>query len=233
MAHSPLRITAELAGSVASFDGRIQLDAILEHVAWRRAGRPTAEMGAPAMTFDIPLAKLQAGGLWVWRCSEGEAEWIAGDLTHYTRQFPTERARALRRNERKINVGAGPLKSYRLPLPLMLAREVVWHAVGDLDAVAEMVSCITHIGKKHNVGHGQVKRWRVEDADEDRSLIREDGSPARPLPVELAETAGLDVAGLYPQMAGHRPPYWHPDRRRLCYLPRAPRLGEEVEEWEL
>lgn len=228
----PLKVTAEIGGSVASYDGRIQLDAILEHVAWRRAGRPTAEMGAPAMTFQIPLAKLGAPGLWVWRCSEGEAEWVGGDLTHYTRQFPTERSRALRKGERKVNVGAGPCKSFRLPLPLLLAREVVWHAVGDLEAVAEMLSVITHIGKKHNVGHGQVKRWRVEEAEEDRSLIREDGSPARALPVDLAEAAGLEVEGLYPEMVGHRPPYWHAERRRPCYLPTAPRVGEEVEEWQ-
>lgn len=210
----PLKITATMRDPICSYGGEIMLDAVLEHVAWRRAGRKTYLMGDPPDSYEIPLKRSGDRESWVWHCSSVSADWVFDDLSHKTRQFPFAKGRYLDPKQRKINVGAGPTKSFRLPLPLMFAPELTWHCFGHRGLIEGMLDEIQWLGKEHNRGRGKILRWSVEDLDEDRSLVY-DGQPMRPLPVCLFP----ELIGCRTGQVGHRPPYWHPERRTLCYLP--------------
>ncbi|KAF0964934.1 hypothetical protein MLGJGCBP_01928 [Rhodococcus sp. T7] len=60
----------------------------------------------------------------------------------------------------------GRYRSWLMPLPLTVCRHLVWRAVGDPAAVAEMLEPIVSIGKKRGSGHGHVLTWTVDEAPE-------------------------------------------------------------------
>lgn len=215
----PLIVTAHLNGPVATSDGVFQLDSILEHFAWRLKGRPTFEMGAPAANFEIPVKKIEFDGGWLWSCSQGLAKSKCDSLVYYQRKFPLERGRMLKAKDRKINIGAGPTKGFRIPLPLSQFDSVVWHLVGDEGEVQAMLDMVTHLGKKRNVGWGRISKWQVEPVDFNWSLVRAEGGPACPLPLPVAKSLGLDFDERDAVLVGYRPPYWHRDSKAMCLLP--------------
>jgi len=218
----PLKITAKMGGSIGTYNGQIMLDGCLEQVAWRLAGRKQYSMGSPADTYEIPLARFGDGdGPWVWCCSTSIAEWIFDEIQYKNRQFPFGRARLLKADQRKITVSSGPNKSFRLPIPKTFATEVTWYCVGDFDLISAMLNHIHYLGKEHNRGMGKVLEWVVERVDYDYSLFDGDGKPNRPIPVDLRigcdpyDFSGMDGFQAY---VGYRAPYWHPDRKALCYM---------------
>lgn len=189
---APLRITALLGSGTALPYGPLALDALL---AWAVAAREG--FMAPVDGYreiEIPVAREPGGRFHLASFSCGEV--VAHEASWVNRRFPVPEAQALAEpGFRRIQINAGAQKSYRIPLELQHFRDqrLTWFALGDGDRIADLLSLVTHIGKRRGVGHGWVREWRVEPCEPWPGFpVLRDGQPMRPLPLDwpgLAEDA--------------------------------------------
>src|SRR5512141_2354496 len=157
----PLRVTARLAGQVSLPGGFLALDALLAAAVAVRDNLPPAPPGH-YQHIDVPLE--WAVGRRFHLASFAAADWEAHDLRHVNRRFPLDLAQDLGNAKlRRVNLSAGPTKSYRIPLEAGHVRgdALVWWCVGDATGVEELLRDVTHVGKKRGVGLGAVLSWEV------------------------------------------------------------------------
>jgi len=150
--------------------------------------------------------------LWGWCASAADdSVWAARGVLE-VRKKP-EAAKMVRyAKDKTLNTGAGATKAYDLSIPTVLAREVVWYAHGDPDAIQALLTAhVPAIGKKRNIGSGTVREWRVEQCDVDRSVVDEEGRLRRRIPLGAVDGA--------PGYGGLRPPYYHASRLAACVEP--------------
>ena len=121
----------------------------------------------------------------------------------------------------RIDIKSSRYKAYRMPLVVQLFDRLVWYAVGDLEAVRDLCGMVTHIGKKSSQGLGAVDHWQVEPCPMDWSVVANDRL-TRAIPAE----DGIPGTGIsYRVMSyGIRPPYWHTDHQRVCFVSEVKRL---------
>lgn len=150
--------------------------------------------------------------LWGW-CASAAAETAWGVRSKLEVRKRPDLARMARYTDAKAaNLGAGHMKAYDLAVPTVFAREVVWHAHGDLERVAALLTrFVPAIGKKRNLGSGTVREWRVEPCADDHSTIA-DGAPMRRLPFGCASASSTRVGAI-------RPPYYHHTRLVMAVEP--------------
>ena len=71
------------------------------------------------------------------------------------------------------------------------AETVEFYGFGDAEKCRDLIqNFIFGIGKRANSGAGQIGEITIHYLDWDQSYIREDGQPARPLPLEMWESLG-------------------------------------------
>ena len=109
------------------------------------------------------------------------------------RRFPIAEAQAVGGRIGTLNLSGGPAKSFRLPLEtaLLSGDTIEWFALGDREAVADLVRWVRSLGKRRGVGLGVVERWDVEPFDPEGArwasgfpVLRE-GRPLRNLPLDV------------------------------------------------
>lgn len=86
-------------------------------------------------------------------------------------------------------------------------RSLVWQALGDPDAMIDLLSEIRSVGRMHTTGWGQVDEWRAHDSDAQPEFCGAvaSGRPIRNLPASCAGRYGLDEADGLPGRI--EPPY--------------------------
>lgn len=143
--------------------------------------------------------------IWGWCASAADdSAWLGRDVLEVRKRPPA--AQMVRYSlDKTLHTGAGALKAYDLPIPIVLAREVEWYAHGDPDKVRALLQRhVPAVGKKRNIGSGTVREWIVEPCDVDRSVVDETGRLRRRLPLGAVDG---------PQGYGAiRPPYYHHTR---------------------
>jgi len=229
--HVPMRITARMANSVVTTDGISHIDGILAAAAFGRLPRderdalPLPQHTARPIDVDVPLARwacaapagasaalLDDDGLvWGWCGSSMHARWTAEE-TRAVRRRPPMDAYARYTDGGTENIAAGPRKAVDIALPARLAESIEWYALGDIDAVRDLLGDVHHLGRVRNHGSGEVLEWTVEPIDDDRSCVWQ-GRPVRALPTSWPGVRG------HVRLAGLRAPYWHPSRRCPVFLP--------------
>lgn len=112
----------------------------------------------------------------------------------------------------------GRWRRYAMPQLITLTPALTWRAVGNLQAIADLLTPIRAIGKGRARGEGTVTRWEITPAPTldvwAAGHVHPDGSLGRPAPPACLIDAGpIRDAGL--ALTGIRPPYLHPARRRL------------------
>ena len=129
-----------------------------------------------------------------------------------------------RRQYTALNPKAG---AYRNTLDIyepLCAERVVWFGQGDLAAVGEFLSELTHVGRKTRQGFGRLVpgSLTVEPYDADRSIvwpIEDRPVPMRPVDIEAWRAMGFGTEGLRIEPATDRMPYFDATGQRLCVLP--------------
>lgn len=233
----PFTVRARLAtGYAHAVPWGISLDGLIASEIWenRKAVALAAGDDWPAYRtdrapedIDLPLDRCAGDGAQCWHWSatfafpEGE---LPGPHVHTWVARPDQHALAQMTDRLPTHVDPrkGRYRSWVMPLPLTVAPSLVWRAVGDPTAVADLLTGIVAIGKKRASGHGQVLDWTVApDLSADRwefAHLHPDGRLGRCVPAAcLRDHAGIDHGG-----HGHigvRPPYMHPDRRAAVILP--------------
>ena len=221
----PLKITAKMQdGRVAGTDPYFPLDSIMA-AEWMRRNHPEAYYNASSHLLtndlivpDLPLARCGEGEDWYFACSFNTIPPIAEYIMYWHKRFDDQLEQYIefKGKRGKVDVRSGKNKAYRMPLVVQLFDYLQWFAVGHLESVRELISTITHIGKKTSQGLGGVDYWEVEPWPEDWSVVR-DGKLTRAIPVEsgFPEEVQESRIALY----GIRNPYWHTSNQRVCIMP--------------
>lgn len=218
----PMKITAHMQdGRVATVDPWLPLDSILA-AEWMRRRSPEAYYNASShmltnglITPELPFERRGQGDSWYWACSFNTEPPLQEYVMYWHKRFDDHLEKYIDFGGRrgKINVKSSKYKAYRMPLVVQLFTQLMWYAVGDIEAVRDLCLGVTHIGKKASQGLGAVDWWEVEPWPEDWSEMKK-GKLTRAIPAELGNISAGRLA-LY----GIRPPYWWKDHQRACYMP--------------
>jgi CRISPR type IV-associated protein Csf3 len=234
--HQPLLVRAILASGLAqAAPWGIALDGLLASEAWadqkttRRAGGDYTsglDLDSPD-DMDLPLARCRiADDAWHWAatCAYPENQpdtppdvrYWTGRVDHRALEHLTPSLPAT------VSDRQGRYRARRMPLLVTPCTAVVWHAVGDPEALKAAVGGITAIGKKRSQGEGHVLRWDIITGTGldtwTASHLHPDGSLGRPTPEACLQgrpppmNGGIGTAGI-------RPPYMHRSRQHTLRLP--------------
>lgn len=173
----------------------------------------------PLQEIDLPLERSVCGRVWLASFAIYEPE--LHEPRHVHRRFPIAEAQLLGAPKmRAINIAAGVNRSYRIPTRVVhvAGDTVTWYARGDLARVEELLSRVTHLGKRRGVGRGPVAAWTVEPITAWPGFPTTlDGMPLRALPE--------DWPGVSPDAqrahAVLSPPYWMHANAELAWVPHA------------
>lgn len=212
---TPLRITATLRGSVTlPPGGGLAIDGLLAFVVAERAGLVAGfgEMVRP----EIPIAESMCK-----RFHLATYAMIAGVEAHELRwvnRRPIIAEAQVFGLTKRINITAGINKGYRIPQQVTHVKDgrVTWFAIGDAEAIRDLLTDVTHLGKKRSVGRGAVTSWLVEPYDSwgDGFPVVRDGRPLRALP---PGHPGLVAPKLRHVTLTY--PYWEARRAEPCAVP--------------
>lgn len=218
---TPLKVTAHLVdGRFSSTDGIIMLDAILYH-AWFIKHHPEvfddAYEDRDIGNIGLPLRQLPGNR---WAASKGVYEQIEIRVEHYNKRpdfFAGDKYSYLGQNSGIIDDSQGVYRAYRNPQLIRTVRDgiITFWCVGHKDQVQSLLDLMIGVGKKTAMGFGVVRRWEVENCEDDYSTEHPVYGLMRPIEVETSERT-YDVPIMQYAI---RPPYWKPKNFRLCYVP--------------
>lgn len=233
--HVPLQVRAHLVAGIAhAAPWGIALDGLLAAELWdqhKAATRAAGDEHVRAFELDdppdlnLPLARCQPsdGSPWHWAATCAHPDQPARVQVHTWTGRLDARAHEQVATDLPKTVSArqGRYRTRRMPLLVTACANVTWHAVGDVDAIRDLLAEVPSIGKKRTSGEGHVLRWEVRAVDVDERTaahLHPDGTLGRTTPLACAEQlpgAGNGGRG----RAGLRPPYMHPARQHELVLP--------------
>ena len=228
----PLQVTAHLASGIASgVEWGPALDGLLAARLWsaRKNERPADAPRGLDPEHDpedmpVPLARVHYEDGWYWAATCGwpvdldptpEVRYWAGraDQRHLAELCETM--------PKEISESTGRWRSRVMPTPVLMCSRMRWHAVGDPDAVEELLAPVRAIGKRRGTGEGEVLRWDIAELAAgalEAAHLDQWGRLARPTPVSvMGEEPSVPCGPV--SIYGIRPPALHPSRRELVRLP--------------
>jgi hypothetical protein len=171
---------------------------------------------AEAPPLEIPVAKEPGGRFYL--ASFSDSQWEGHELRWVNRRYPVAEAQALAGPKlRRIQINAGPCKSFRIPLESghLVGDEMRWWCLGEAEPIRDLLALVTHLGRRRGVGLGRVAEWMVEPCEPwDGFPVLRDGRPLRPLPLDWPGLVATE-----PGMAVLFPPYWERTREEVCAVP--------------
>lgn len=206
----PLMVRAALAAPYvpAYSDGSIHLDSLLSYAVYAHLPYPVRRGGEHEEGAVTPLPlKLS----WI---KDGLPLWCASDLrpqgdairgaAYWHKRWPETHLQFM--DKKRANTKAGRNKEMRVPLATVQAPELRAICIGDRRKVEELLSHISHVGKKSSQGYGRVAKWEVEPLENISSEDAEDAAlRARPIPLDYL--GGLTEGSA--RLGGFTPPYWY------------------------
>lgn len=154
----------------------------------------------------LPLEKYEEGGEWVWMSSV--IRWSSfgkymKSMTQSMDQYKLTRLRnegVVKYGAKSLNTASGSLKSSISLLPSAAYSTGEVFCVGDKARIEELLSYVSHIGKKHQRGCGVVLSYTVSEVEENNLWLD------RNIPLALKSVALADHKLC--SNIGVRPPYW-------------------------
>lgn len=150
------------------------------------------------------------------------------------------RRRGGHRQYTAINPKAGAYRNTLDVYETLEADRIVWFGRGDIAAVGELLSELTHVGRKARQGFGRLipGSLEVESYDVDRSIawpIEDRPVPMRPVDIDAWQAMGFGTEGLRIEPATARMPYFDAASQRLCVLPPSRRAywADDAQRWLL
>jgi len=191
------------------------LDGLLGFVAAQRLGL-VAGFG-PLQDVAIPIEREPAGRFYL--ASSPQVSWDQREQRYIHRRFPLHEAQMLGDAKlRRVHIGAGACRSYRIPGDVAWAKgdAIRWWCVGDKVSIEGHLIEVRYLGKRRAVGRGIVDRWEVEPCEPWPGFpVTREGQPLRPLPLDWPDLAE-DVGTGYHVLS---PPYYRHTDEVLCAVP--------------
>ena len=113
------------------------------------------------------------------------------------------------------NKQSGKYKSWMESYVKKNVDEVVYYTNGDFDVICSLLEDLRYLGKKASLGYGKVSKVRVEEINEDMSLVY-NNKAMRPLPA-IEKYSGLDDKSKALYNLTH--PYWERGNEEICIMP--------------
>ncbi|UQX13638.1 hypothetical protein [Candidatus Mycobacterium methanotrophicum] len=234
-----LHITATTPhGIVLSRPWGVAFDGLLASVVWHRrkwearaAGHHlTYQPDGPQETLPLPLARCgdpDNDADWHWLATFADLHPRIQAVSDPDIRWRTSRTDHPRLQQlapvisRQVSDTAGRYQRRVVPVPARPATHLTWRAVGDPDAIRDLLTDLPSIGKNTGVGEGLVTRWEVTETPdvEDWSAghEHEPGVLGRSAPPRCIEHAAIDTGPL--GTGALRPPYLHPAARAEAFQP--------------
>lgn len=216
-----LRVRAHLRTGVVA-DRWMPLDGILLYQAHRDKDGPQVMTVPGGYTCQgvstLPLGIVHPGRRnWYYQCSWAQWSHDVEGRDYWNKRFDAQFADLVDFDSRrgKVIIEQGRYKAYHMPIFYRAALWVEWHCIGDRVEIEQLLSTVTHIGKKASQGWGRVARWEIEPWHEDWSVWR-DGRLTRGIPAEdVCDTGGPFNLAYY----GIRPSYWKKSNHKMLAMP--------------
>lgn len=210
----PLVISCRVPQAICIPDGHLALDGLLAAAVVMATGQPPALTPQDCARVEIPVAREPEGRFHLASFAIYDVERRGRGYTN--QRFPLQEAQEMGDERlRRITITTGPCKSYRIPREHAFVADsaIRWYALGDADAILELLSVIRYLGKRRAVGLGKVVpgSWRADPIEPwpGFPVLGRDGEALRPLPMD------------WPWLGEHEPAY-----RTLTY-PYHDRAAEE------
>lgn len=171
-----LKVTACLLdGRVNSNDGLFNLDSILAY-AWMLVHYPDILQNRDLridnlIEPDLPLAKDKDGR---WKTSLGFYVQYDEIVEHWHKKindFDAQQFVDFKGRRGKIDSRKGEFKAYRMPQLIRVISDIEFYCVGDPIKMQKYLNLVTNIGKKGSQGYGYVKKWEIEEIEDDYTDI--------------------------------------------------------------
>lgn len=243
-----LRVRAVLAAGIATpSPWGIALDGLLaaqlfeaSQAARRDTDQPLIRAREQDQPPDLPLPLARctpAGGPWHWAATTAYPETHASviDVHHWSARVDHRHLEHVAGQlPRVISTRQGRYRTKRMPLLVTPTPAVVWHGIGDLEAIRALLEGVASIGKKRSTGEGHVLSWTIEPAPDLDPLaaghLHPDRSLGRPVPAACMALLPAGTRDGGTGTAGIRPPHMHPARTHHLVLPATVATSEEKED---
>ncbi len=212
----PLHVTAYVPGQVR-ITAPIALDALLGYVVATSSGLAPAAHEGELRPIEIPIAREPGGRFYL--ASFSVCRVAARELRYTNRRFPIAEAQMFGHGIKRLQINAGPSKSFRIPHEALHVENgrLDWFCIGDRGEIAELLTFVPYLGKRRGVGYGRVAEWTVTPCTAwDGFPVMRNGRALRNLPVDWP---GLDPDALIVQRAPLDMPYWTQTRAELVAVP--------------
>jgi CRISPR type IV-associated protein Csf3 len=219
-----LEITCELKSPLCGFPP--PLDSLLNWViaikenSYASKGKDLKDIEE----LKLPLEKENFSEGWFYKCSNPiyniEFEWIE----RVAKRLDIESIVNKVANFPKSNPsGRGAYKSYFLALKIQRIKFIKWFCVGDKNQIQNILQQINALGKKTSVGYGFIKSWKIEEIENDCSIIYNyDGQDylMKSIPLEYFDSIKNSKLKNYRMQYGaYKPPYWHFENQNKIIAP--------------
>jgi len=228
---SPLKITFKLGAPLAiDSESPFHLDALVGAMLCerlQRAGHEDAWSASADLSPFLERADFTKG--WVWKASALQFTPVKNVPMLFAHRNTIRRSdpesfydahlrvdwteeRSLNPKTWKVDTASGQLRAYQWLLRTRLVDEAVSWAVGDRDALADLLAGVRHIGKVRRNDFGRVTSVSVEEAapeDADRWMLRT-------LPEDATGLPGVEYAKVVSTL---RAPYWRKTERVIAQEP--------------
>lgn len=116
----------------------------------------------------------------------------------------------------EIDTARGEFKNYHNSIIYRTSSKIVFFARGDKEKISQLLNnYIFYIGKKSSQGFGAIKKWIVEEIENDYSIIK-DKLPMRFLPLECIDDFDIDLEKCSSKECALIPPAYRQDYREVC-----------------
>lgn len=220
--HEPLRIEIRMATPIVIPSHIKCLDGL---IAWARVEEAIAAGVAVPECYevqhDLPLAKYEVGGQWVFKASAFQYEW-SGErfeshrikrqhVGDYAGSWMRGAIASSRKGRIRVDTGSGATKAGLYPVAKRQCDVARAWCIGDPAGVERLMRGVVTFGKGRNRGAGLVVS--IDVVRDERALQLWD---RRPMPMQgSAEHASRYALGAHPL----HPPYWDTRNAEVCLLP--------------
>ncbi len=212
IATEPLRIVIRLRPNshIACYDP-LNLDNLLARAVVDEATLGAGLPNTPeAYDLPVPLKCL-------WRSEDGYPLWAAtpfrpvgdvvSDVAYWHKRAQPGSWTGTRTGTFGITSTAGRWMERRVPMPTQLC--ALWEAtaIGNPEAIAQLLAAFGWVGKRRTKGFGEVLDWRIEPLS--AFALEREGLLTRPMPAEAVGLLGATPED-EPAPVGWTPPQWKP-----------------------
>lgn len=234
-----LQITATTPhGIVLSRPWGVAFDGLLASVVWERRKVAAREAGehfvyqpdGPQEVLPLPLARCgdpERDADWHWMATFADLHPRIQAVTEPDIRWRTSRTDHRRLQQlapvisRQVSDTSGRYQRRVVPVTARPATHLTWRAVGDPDAIRELLTDLRSIGKNKGSGDGVVTRWEVTETpdvdDWSAGHEHEPGVLGRSAPPRCVDNVTTDTGPL--GTGTLRPPYLHSASRTEAFQP--------------